>query len=207
MALLGIIQANVIHNVAGRETTNTLYFNHTQDGGLSLENTLNGLQSAIFDTLWSTHWKPILSIRAKLVAISCAPIYPTPLPGYAYPYIDEFGAINTDTIPTNAACLISFKSATTPRNFNRRLYLAGLPESEVNDSRVSLALFASLTALGQQIRATITLPNFPTPDILVPVAFSYKRAIDMESPVFEALGSVVVTVPTRTQRNRALRLG
>lgn len=206
MALLGIVQVNVVHNVAGRETTNTLYYNHVAGGLFPYESTLLGLQSAFFDTVWNTHWKPVLSHRSRLVAISLDVLFPVAIPGLSYPYVGQLGSILSDTIPTNAAGLISFKNPNGIRNFNRRLYLAGLPESQVNDSLISFDLFASLNALGDKIGDQITLPNPPTNDIFDPVAFSRKRVADLDPVVFVPLSPPTVTVATRTQRNRALRV-
>jgi len=204
MALDDVYQLTVVHILNGRETSNLFYYKETKVATLSPVFISNALANEFYADVYVPRWKPIVSARGRLTAIWSMRIWPTVGVPYQQPFTGDAGAIGGDSCPNNAAALLSFGSVIRSRNYQRRSYISGIPESRQIGAELNVTGIFTMRELGDAIvDAVITSPLDPLAE-WSPCAFSKKLAAASDPDPSSLLTFARITTAIRSMRARNL---
>lgn len=204
MAVDDVYQISVIHILNGRETSNLFYYKETvltdrtpkQAGALIAER--------FFDLIYSVFWRPHVTIKGRLTAISCFRIWPTAGEPFALPFTGETGEIAGDSCPNNACALISMATAIRTRNFQRRSYISGIPESRQIGAELTVVQQLAMGNLANAHITTTFIATAPEDGEWEACAFSKKLAAEAHPDPSDLLTRFGVRTAIRSQRGRNL---
>jgi len=204
MAVNDVYQLSVVHVLNGRETSNLFYYKETALAGLDPKTIAAVLSSLFFDEVYSLFWQPHVTVRGRLTAIWAKRIWPTFGEPATQPFVTEPGGIGGDSCPNNAAALISMGAANRSRNFQRRSYISGIPESRQIGAEITVVQAVAMRNLGDAVVDTVfTLPCDPQSRFTA-CAFSKKLAAAADPDPSELLTRARVQTDIRSMRQRNL---
>lgn len=204
MALNDVYQVTVVHVLNGRETSNLFYYKETKVSVDTPDTIANLLANEFYDIVYVPWWKPIVTARGRLTAIWSMRIWPIVDGPSAQPFTGDEGAIGGDSCPNNAAALLSFGSVIRSRNYQRRSYISGIPESRQIGAELNVTGLFTMRELGDAIvDAVIVGPGLPEPE-WSPCAFSKKLAAAADPDPSSLLTFVRITTAIRSMRGRNL---
>lgn len=204
MAVDDVYQISVVHVLNGRETSNLFYYKETAVTMLDAKTVAQVIAERFFVHIYSVFWQPHVTDRGELTAISGFRIWPTAGEPFAQPYVGEEGAIAGDSCPNNACALISFGAAIRSRNYQRRSYISGIPESRQIGAEITVVQQVAMKDLADaHIAITFTGPCDPTANWNA-CAFSKKLAAAADPDPSSLLTFAQVQTPIRSQRGRNL---
>lgn len=207
MALNDVYQVVVNHVLAGKETTNAIFYRESKEQLGPPLITAGDLAREFFHNVWVLDWKELLSNECRLSAIWGQRIWPTLDAANYLPFTGETGLVVGESCPNGTAVLLSGKGQDPAQNFWRRLYIAGLPEANQQGSQVISAARAAWTALADTLRDDVLKPPSLFPGEYTPCSFSRELADPVAGQPTSDLKSLDVNWAIKSQRRRNLKRG
>jgi hypothetical protein len=195
---------SVVHILNGRETSNLFYYKETVAALIDTETVGNALSTEFFDHIYAPLWQPHFTSRQTLSAIWVVRVWPTIGTPWATPFVDEVGGVGGDSCPNNAAALLSFVSKINSRNYQRRCYFSGIPESRQVGAEINVVQIFALGLLGDGIISEVLQTPLDPPARWAACAFSKKLAAAADPDPSSLLTGRGVTTAIRSQRQRNL---
>lgn len=204
MALDDVYQLSVVHILNGKETSNLFYYKETAATSLTTSQVADALANDFFTVIYSSRWQPHYTSRQRLTAIWSQRIWPTPGVPIAQPFVGEEGAIGGDSCPNNACALISFIAKIRSRNYRRRVYMSGIPESRQIGAEITVVQQLAIGEFGDHlISDTLGAAADPTAE-WTSCAFSKKLAAASDPDPSSLLTGRGISQAIRSQRGRNL---
>jgi len=195
---------SVVHILNGRETSNLFYYKETTVATVGPSVVANGLVNEFFDHIYAPLWQPHYSIRQQLTSIWATRVFGGFAIPYAQPFTGEFGGIPGDSCPNNACALISFVSAINSRNYQRRCYFSGIPESRQVGAQITVVQGVAMGDLGDGIISEVLETPLDPTARWTACAFSKKLAAAADPDPSSLLTGRGVQLNIRSQRQRNL---
>lgn len=140
MAFTHVGEVSVVGEMHGQQTYNVYHF-----GSSGAVPNLAGIVAAILDC-FRTHLLPVLSSEWKLLEVRSRVIYPAPTDEVVTQALPtDVGAL-TQAFPSFVAVVMSLRTGTGGRSFRGRKYLAGIPETRGENSKITAPQLAAIIA-------------------------------------------------------------
>lgn len=204
MALDDVYQITVVHVLNGRETSNLFYYKETGAATGDPKMIASVLSSLFYDQVYVPKWRPIVTARGRLTAIWGMRIWPTVGDPFQQPFSGDEGLVGGDSCPNNACALLSFGSVIRSRNYQRRSYISGIPESRQIGAELNVTGLFTMRELGDAIVAAVIIGPCEPGAEWSPAAFSKKLAAAADPDPSSLLTFARVTTAIRSMRPRNL---
>lgn len=204
MALDDVYMLSVVHVLNGRETSNLFYYKETTVSTVGPSVVAQAIVTEFFDHIYVPLWQPHYTIRQELTAIWATRVFGGFAIPYAQPYVGELGGIAGDSCPNNACALLSFVSVINSRNYQRRCYFSGIPESRQVGAEITVVQQVAMGDLGDGIIAEVLESPLDPTARWTACAFSKKLAAAADPDPSSLLTGRGATVAIRSQRQRNL---
>lgn len=204
MAVDDVYMVSVVHILNGRETSNLFYYKETVAASVGPSVVANGIVNEFFAHVYAPLWQPHFTARQQLTAIWATRVHGGFGIPYAQPFTGEPGGIGGDSCPNNACALLSFNTNPASRNYSRRCYFSGIPESRQVGAEISVVQIVALGLLGDGIIAEVLETPLDPTARWAACAFSKKLAAAADPDPSRLLTGRRVTTAIRSQRQRNL---
>lgn len=126
--------AELIFDLDGEVTENTLYFRRANAYTVA---DLTDLATKL-RTWWTTLMQSHIAEACALTAIKCTSLADQTGPQFTLTAgLPAVGAVPSNAVPNNSAFVVTFRTALIGRSFRGRNYIAGIPETQVDVSRLA----------------------------------------------------------------------
>lgn len=201
-----VYQLTTCQLLAGKEIANTFYY--VEDPASSQDNprlVAEEIGREFFLRVYKPFWQPIISADMRFVAVFGFRIWPELGDPATSVYGGEAGLVAGDSVPNGSAVLFSGTSITRNRNFQRRFYIAGLPEVHSEQSAVTAPQREQWQAFANGIRDTVLQPTGLAPGLWTPCSFSKLLSAEAGTTPYSPLSQVRLNPYVRSQRGRNVR--
>lgn len=202
MALNDIWKITMVGQLHGQETNNVWHFRFTSEAA-----TFATIAAAIFDCIRTT-LLPALSNEWRCIELRGKQIFPNATDEAIIPAEPtDIGGINNESLPSFNAGLISIKTGAAGRRNRGRFYIAGIPETGQNGSRLTTGELALLVAFATCLANKFIIANNTFPATLGVLS---RKNVQSGQSIGNAFRSGTVLTTTNvlaTMRRRKIGVG